>query len=427
MTVPTGTAPSPARALDVDTPEGARPPWQAVVGWHAAFWVVVGLGLLSTWLGPTGGDRAGRTVQVALLVVLSCAYLLAAPHLGRGVITWQMWTYVVTAVVAVGVACWSDTSLSLLLFIAYPQMWIFAGRRTSTGVLLNAALTLSGLLGFVLAYGWSTSTLREVGPQMAVSLGFSVLLGVWISRIVQQSVERGQLIAELEATRSALAAAHHEQGVMAERERIAREIHDTLAQGFTSIVMLAQAATAARDPQRCQERLAMIEEVARDNLAEARALVGAFAPVDLAGSDVVHALTRLAARFGRGTGLDVVVEAADGAALRRDQEVVLLRVAQEALTNIRRHAQATTVTLRLCGSDERAELEIADDGVGFTAEGTRGGFGLAGMRARVAEIGGRVAVTSSPGSGTIIRVSLPAAGGDAPRGGLPERTRETTR
>lgn len=389
----------------------------AVVGWHAAFWIVLALGLANAWVGTTDGDRAGPAVQVAILLTMGAAYLLAAPQLGQAHVSWRMWLYIVVAIAGVGVACWSDGTLSLLLFIVYPQMWIFAGRRTWVGVALNVALTVSSLIGFVTAYGgFSRRALRDIGPQMTVSLLFSVLLGLWVSRIVQQSIERGQLIAELEATRTALAAAHHEQGVMAERERMAREIHDTLAQGFTSIVMLAQAASAARDAQRRTERLSMIEEVARDNLAEARALVAAFGPVDLSGSDLAQALRRLADRFGRETGLEVEVGLdGDGGGLSRDQQVVLLRVVQEALTNVRRHARARRVRIRLAHDDQGARLEVLDDGVGFAPERSgdpqaagREGFGLAGMRARLHEVGGQVDVASSPGSGTLVQVRVPS-------------------
>jgi signal transduction histidine kinase len=334
---------------------------------------------------------------------------VAAPHIGFATVTWRMWIYVIVAIVGVGVACWSDAALSLLLFIVYPQMWIFAGDRLSTGIALNAALTVSSLCGFMTGYGeWTLDALRDIGPQMAVSLAFSVLLGIWVSRIVQQSIERGRLIAELEATRSALAGAHHEQGVMAERERLAREIHDTLAQGFTSIVMLAQAAAAGRDPATVADRLTMIEEVARDNLAEARALVAAFSPLELTGSGVAEALARLAERFGRETGLPVEVETVgEVMGLRRDQEVVLLRVVQEALTNVRRHSAAGRVRIRLVSDAEGARVEVSDDGVGFVAEETSGGFGLTGMRSRLGEVGGRLDVASAPGAGTLVRVRVP--------------------
>jgi signal transduction histidine kinase len=245
---------------------------------------------------------------------------------------------------------------------------------------------------------------------MAISLLFSLLLGVWISRIIDQSRDRAELIAQLEAARTQLGEADHARGVMAERERLAQEIHDTLAQGYISIVMLAQAASAGltKDPQRAADRLAMIEEVARVNLAEARALVAAFSPVDLEGSSLPDALRRLTERFAAQTGLALDVDLADGVAhLARDQEVVLLRAVQEALTNVQRHAGARRVVVRLMVDAAGVRVEVKDDGVGFAADAAGDGYGLAGMRGRVAQVGGELDVDSSLGAGTRVVVRVP--------------------
>jgi DNA-binding NarL/FixJ family response regulator/signal transduction histidine kinase len=301
-------------------------------------------------------------------------------------------------------------------------------------------LAVAASTGILAHSGWSQQALRDLAPQLGLSLAFSLLLGVWISRIIDQSRDRGQLITELGATRDELAAAQRAQGALAERERMAREIHDTLAQGFTSIVMLAQAATARlpRDPDGAAERLATIEDVARDNLAEARALVAALAPVDLDGATLADAVRRTAARFARESGievsvdvsldvpLDVPVELADGdpargpaaaGALGRAQQVVVLRAVQEALANVRRHARAAHVMLRLRRDGDQTRLEVVDDGTGFSPEiaCAGGGFGLDGMRGRVAAIGGELDVVSAPGAGTPLVVRVPA---QVPAGGV---------
>jgi signal transduction histidine kinase len=183
------------------------------------------------------------------------------------------------------------------------------------GSLYTAALSGATMLGFLVAGGFTWQTLRDGGPQMTVAMLFSLLLGVWVSRIVDQSVDRAELIHELQAARTELTEAEHARGVMAERERMAREIHDTLAQGFTSVIMLSQAAAAgmAKDPGKASQRLAQIEEVARENLAEARALVAAFGPVGLADSTLPDAVQRLTERFGAQTGSGVDVEIAEAA------------------------------------------------------------------------------------------------------------------
>ena len=204
--------------------------------------------------------------------------------------------------------------------------------------------------------------------------------------------------------------------MLAERERLAREVHDTLAQGYTSIVVLSQTAAAQvdTDPAAARERLALIEEVARDNLGEARAMVAAFAPVALEDSTLVEALERLADRFGRETGLAVRLDTAaltGEVALRRDEEVVLLRGAQEALTNVRRHADARSVVVRLSvtgeGDRRQVSVHVEDDGVGFDPTSVQG-TGLEGLRGRVAQVGGAVDVASSPGEGTRVTLRVPA-------------------
>jgi signal transduction histidine kinase len=325
--------------------------------------------------------------------------------------------YLCVANPALALLLWLDPGLAILLFIIYPQVWMYCESRR-TAVALTVAVTVSAAAGFAAGEGWQPEAVREIGLQMLVSLLFSLLLGLWISGVIEQSKDRAGLIAQLEATRSELAEVNHAQGVTAERERMAREIHDTLAQGFTSVVMLAQAASAGmqRDPAAARARLGTIEDVARENLAEARALVAAFSPVGLDGVTLPDAVLRLAQRFGTETGLVVDVEVAgELAGLGRRREVVLLRAAQEALTNVRRHAQAQQVTVRLVADDEGARVEVDDDGVGFAVSGTTGtgglgtaaGFGLAGMRGRVHEAGGEVDVASEPGRGTRVTVRVP--------------------
>jgi signal transduction histidine kinase len=317
--------------------------------------------------------------------------------------------YLLTLVVVSGVIGWQAPELLFLLFVGYPQVW-FMVEGARPGIVWTVALATASALGdaqdALSGEGeWSDLLSTLVG------LLFSVALGVWISQVLQQSRERASLIAQLESTRAELATAHREQGVMAERERLAREVHDTLAQGYTSIVVLAQTAVAQlAHPDRARERLALIEEVARENLAEARAMVAAFAPVALDGSTLAEALQRLAERFGRETGLPTRVDTAalaDGVTLRRDEEIVLLRGAQEALTNVRRHAGASAVVVRLTRDAGQVSVHVEDDGVGFDPTATEGS-GLAGLRDRVAVVGGEIGVVSAPGEGTRVTVSVAA-------------------
>ena len=386
-----------------------------LVGWHVAFglFLLLAVAWLAVTAHLTGGQKA---YGLALIVVLAVAYVplvLRAPG-GDPRESWTGTAYLVLAIVVTGLACALDVTMTMLLFVVFSHVWMFTPTRTR-GALFAAALTVSACAGLLTQAGWSWAVAREVVPQLGVALGFSVLLGFWVARIIDQSKERADLIDQLEAARSDLAAAENARGALAERERVAREIHDTLAQGFTSIVMLAQGAAARlpKDADGAAQRLGTIEEVARANLAEARALVAALSPVDLDGRTFADAVRRLGERFARETGLDVRVEAPDAVAhLTRDGEVVLLRAVQEALTNVRRHAGASRVVVRLIPESGDVRLEVADDGQGFSP-GSAEGFGLAGMRGRAVDVGGDVDVSSAPGEGTRVVVRVPLVAGGA--------------
>lgn len=415
-----GVTDAPASSA-VAPADGGRPGphvWdRLIVGWHVGFWLLTWLA--AVWVGATtqltGSERA---VGFGLVAVLASAYALLIMRGGDAREGWAGVTYLLIAVTVVGFACALNTTMTMLLFVVFSQVWMFTP-SLRVGAAFAVLLSVSATLGVMVDAGWTLEVARDVVPQFAVALGFSLLLGFWVARIIDQSKERAALIVELEAAREELARTENARGVLAERERMAREIHDTLAQGFTSIVMLAQGAAARlpQDTDGAAQRLATIEDVARSNLAEARALVAALAPVDLDGTTLADAVRRVAARFAEQTGIAVEVEVPDAVRnLSRDQEVVVLRAAQEALANVRRHAGARRVVVRLQPDDGQVRLEVGDDGVGFDPL-QREGFGLAGMRGRVGEVGGDVAVASAPGGGTRVVVRVPASGA-APEGGV---------
>ena len=235
-------------------------------------------------------------------------------------------------------------------------------------------------------------------------------------KIIGQSTERAELIAQLEQTRAELANVNREAGVLAERERLAGEIHDTIAQGFTSIVMLAQAAESMieSDPAAARNQLELVGRTARENLAEARALVAGLAPTALTSATLPDALARLTERAGQELGIAAKFGlTGEPRALGTDAEVVLLRVCQEALSNVRKHAEARSVRVGLCFADAGVtpgagvRLEVADDGIGFeVGRDDAGCFGLRGMRARVDDIGGKLDVISAPGAGTTVSAEV---------------------
>jgi signal transduction histidine kinase len=208
-------------------------------------------------------------------------------------------------------------------------------------------------------------------------------------------------------------------GVIGERKRLAREIHDTLIQGFASIVVNLEAAEGSMEgadgpfPRHLEEARA----TAREGLSEARRIVWALRPGALDGAPLPDALSRLAARWSKANGVaaDVAVTG-ETVPLPTEMEVTLLRVAQEALNNVGKHAAAGRAVLTLSYMGDRVTLDVMDDGVGFKPDGAflqagpGGGFGLRAMRERVEGAGGTLLVESEPGGGTTLAAGLPVVG-----------------
>jgi signal transduction histidine kinase len=262
-------------------------------------------------------------------------------------------------------------------------------------------------------------------------LAFSLLAAAYVATIVRQSQERQRLIDQLHAAQSELAEAERQAGVLEERQRLARDIHDTLTQGFASIVMLLEAAEESLGRQHPAGRhVARALQSARDNLAESRRLVWALRPEALADTPLPGALERLARQLSEETGIRAeTVVTGNVCVLDAEQETALLRVVQESLANVRKHAQATEVTVTLSYMNDVTVLDIQDDGVGFVSlaeseVAQEGGLGLRAMRERVEEMGGTVSVESAPGKGTTVVIHLPV---DRDRPVEPARSGETSR
>jgi signal transduction histidine kinase len=232
-----------------------------------------------------------------------------------------------------------------------------------------------------------------------------------VTRVVQESQRRRELIDELQATRAEVARLSREAGTEAERQRLSAEIHDTLAQGLSSIVMLVQAADAelARDPDKAREHLRLAAATTRENLAEARALVAGLGPTALADSSLPEALTRLARRAGTETGIATsVLVSGETRALPTAVDVAFLRAAQESLANVRQHAGATTVSMCLDYGPDRVALTVTDDGRGLPPEAEQHGYGLQGLRARAAQVGGTLTLGAGEPDGATVRMEIPA-------------------
>jgi signal transduction histidine kinase len=386
--------------------------------WDAAFGVIIALTAVALALDGTRGTRL--VVAYVAMGVIVLAYLLWGARAARTRNQRLAVLYLSVLVVGTGVTVSQGGVASLLLFIAFAQVWMLL-ESIRQGVVGCVALAVAVSVGISSQYDFDVAVMGEVVPQMLVTLVFAIGLGLWFHVAMRRAEEHVLLLGKLHAAQAQLALTNHEAGVLAERERLAREIHDTLAQGFTSVVMQAQAATAAldlEDEAAVRERLHVVEETARDNLAEARALVAAFAPVALQDASLPQALGRLGSRFAEETGLAVTVETDQVGALSPTVEVVLLRAAQEAFANVRRHAQARSVVVRLGQAEGEVTLTVSDDGRGLGADASYG-FGLAGMRDRVRSAGGTLAVGPGAAGGTTLCARVPVDGQVGGQAGAP--------
>ncbi|MHA7141441.1 sensor histidine kinase [Arthrobacter sp. CAL618] len=378
--------------------------------WHIGFYtalVVVVLVVLNGEPNPTI-----MAVTLSALGVLAATYpfLTRQQHLG----TWRPTAYVILLILVVGFLAFLPGSGAVLLFVAFPQIWMFSSTARA-GLISTAAICVAVATGQLVRFGGSPEDLLGIGLQAGLSFLASTMLGLWIYKIIDQSEDRAQLLAELEAARTELQLADQRQGAMAERERMSREIHDTLAQGFTSVVMLSEAALAQLRSTRLDDgaaqdlvaRLDAINTTARDNLQEARSLIASTGPSQLQGGDLLGALDRLASA-ATSAGCDTSSTLPDALPhLTSNQQIALLRSAQEALTNVRRHASASRSQLKLEHSGSHLVLTVSDDGGGFDPDLDTSGYGLKSISARLGEIGGTLSISSANGEGCVLHMVVP--------------------
>jgi signal transduction histidine kinase len=214
--------------------------------------------------------------------------------------------------------------------------------------------------------------------------------------------------------------AGQQTGVLLERQRLAREIHDTLAQGFIGIVTNLSAAQLVRVPAvedgASTRHLEAAKRIARESLAEARRFVWALRPEWLDRRSLSGALDSMVAEWSEETGVEArTVATGAPRPLLPEVEVALFRTAQEALANVRKHARAKWASVTLSYMNDRVALDIVDDGVGFEPTGLQkrlgtqdaGGFGLVAIRERIEQLGGTLRVESEPGQGTNLVAELP--------------------
>ncbi|MFD1544962.1 sensor histidine kinase [Nonomuraea guangzhouensis] len=299
-------------------------------------------------------------------------------------------------------------------FSVLPGWWAYAG------VVATAAVLVAG----------RGRTPSELIFSFLVAVLVASAAGLLNRTISTQNEQRKVMIAQLEETGAKLAALAEENaglqaqllirareaGVLGERQRMAREIHDTLAQGLTAILTQLEAADRViEDVPAARSRLDTVRTMARESLNEARRSVQALRPASLGEAQLAAALDDVAAKWTRTTGVPVLVSVTgDPLPLHAEVELTLLRVAQEALANVGKHASAGRVGLTLSYMEDVVVLDVRDDGSGFTPGTSKeGGFGLISMRQRVTRLAGDFQVETAPGQGTGISATVPAIPAEA--------------
>ena len=391
--------------------------------WWDAVVPIVAAAIVAPVLILSDLDVLGRALVAASAALLIVAYFGFGRRLRQGGSTPLAVVFVILLAISIGVGVAAAPFMAMLQTLAYPLVWVSVDTRRG-GVLGSVAIGFGVFIGFVAHGGFTIESLWEGILSAGLAVVFATALGLWISSIAEYGEERARLVTELTEAQSQVEALSRDRGAAEERERIARDIHDTLAQTLAGLVLLSErAGRQARDGRTdaAAEAIATIEQTAREALADAdgyvtsvaldesRALVARMAAVP-ADDALAAAIERLAARFRAEVGLAIDVEVAAGVDLDREQQVVLLRCLQEALANVRKHARATLVVVTVAPHGEGIGMTVRDDGVGFDPSAARTGFGLDGISDRATLAGGSVEVDSVPGRGSVLTILLPRAG-----------------
>jgi two-component system, NarL family, sensor histidine kinase YdfH len=289
------------------------------------------------------------------------------------------------------------------------------------GILRNARLSAVAVIvylglatiNFVSISGWQGLLLWALATAL---MAFFVVAYVSLySRQVEARDRAQALLSELETAHKELAeyaARVEDLTLAAERQRMARELHDTLSQGLAGLILQLEAANSHLTSGRTERAQAILQQAmarARDTLADARRAIGDLRQGAAIHEDLTEAVREEADHFATATGIPCTLDL-DSPPLPDDIREHALRVVSEGLTNVARHAQASQVWIRLASSDDGLEVEVRDDGVGFdpaVAAAQSGHYGLLGMRERARLAGGTLVVESAPGKGTVLRLCVP--------------------
>ncbi|MEO7005571.1 MAG: sensor histidine kinase [Terrimesophilobacter sp.] len=355
--------------------------------------------------------RASWIIAFGLVFLVSyiAGAFLARTGVGRVA---QLGWLLALSTLALALAAWSPDAAFLVFPLFFLQLHLLSTRWGITAVLLTTAVTV---VTFALHNGWNTGSV--VGPLVGAAV--AIAIGMGYRALYREVQERKRLIDDLLATREELALRERDAGVMQERQRLAREIHDTVAQGLSSIQMLLHAVERDGLGETSLEHVRLARETAGANLAEARRFIRELTPPALIEHSLPGALIRLAESTCRD---DIAVSfhlSGEATKLPMPLETGLLRIAQAALANVIQHANASRAEVTLTYLDDWVGLDVVDNGTGFDPKQVtavpavhRTSFGLVAMRQRVEQLGGTLTVESH-GAGTAIAAAFEIPGGQS--------------
>ncbi|WP_334151478.1 sensor histidine kinase [Microbacterium sp.] len=376
-------------------------------GLHVLFLALAGVVIVRALLAPTDASVTVIILTVVLVVTYAFGAVLTRTSRARGIAP-LAWLAVLT--VEWAVLLWLIPDAAYLVFPLFFLFLHLLGRWWGSAAILASTIVAICALG--VHSGWTVGGV--VGP--LVGAGVALLIGLGYQALAREAEQREALVRELIATQGQLAATEHESGVLAERARLAREIHDTLAQGLSSIQMLLHAAERADPGRPGIEHIRLARETAAANLAEARRFIRELTPPQLDDQTLGGALRRLAATQWASQGLDVQVRVSDTITLPMHLQTALLRIAQGAIANVIQHAQATAATITITVDADWLHFTVTDDGTGFDpalpskdAAEKSDSFGLQATAERVQQLGGTLTVDSPTGRGTTLAVELRVA------------------
>ncbi len=371
-------------------------------GLHVLVAALLGLVLVRIAMGEASSTALALTLAFLFAAVYVAGAWVARVAEYRRVLVGGLWLLTLTLLWVGLLAMIPETA-----YLVFPLFFLYLHVLPSlVGPAAVVAATLVAILAIGLRSGFTLGGV--VGP--VVGAGVALLIWLGYQALAREAAEREALMSELVATRDQLATTEREQGILAERARLAREIHDTVAQSLSSVQMLLHAAERADPDSRAIEHVDLARRTAADALAEARRFIRELTPPTL-DQGLPSALRRLASAETQSHALVVEVAAPDVVDLPMEHQTALLRVAQGTLANVVQHAQASTARIALAQTDSSVTLSVSDDGVGFdpaTVESqvVSDSFGLRAIGERVAQIGGTLHLDTVPGKGTTITVTL---------------------